>query len=265
MKNQIQAAYDRLSPTAEQKQRMEREIFGIDPYDVKNGKQYYTARPYVERRFAVIPFLVTIFLVLLGVNWMLGLLPWQKAGRISNPELSAATVTVAHAATERDTPFGPGTYDDYVNWILQREVSYPFLEDGEDSCYVLYDLNGDGVRELMIGSKDGAIVEAVTCLDGELQILFAVGRGFRICTDGSILTGSLEEKEYVIYRMEGERQWVDSTIWYSEEEHCWYCFRGLDNQIRPLTDQEFVDLLASFQPMELEMKELSDYPSQEMN
>lgn len=161
---------------------------------------------------------------------------------------------------QMDSPFGLGEYSDYVKWLLARNETEPYSGRDVNAYYALYDINADGTDDLLIGDRKGTVSEAVTCLDGELSLLFSVGCDFRICRNGAIVTGEEGDSHYVIYRLSGQEQFISATIWLDEEQDQWCMYSAAINRIEVISEQEARQILDSYVSLELEMEAIRNYP-----
>ncbi len=162
--------------------------------------------------------------------------------------------------TQMESPFGPGDYDDYVAWLYDMEKYPDGLFRTDTLYYTFRDLNQDGIEELLIGNRDGTVSEAITCLDGNLQLLFSVGCDFRVCGNGALVTGAEGDTHYVIYRLSGLDHQVTATVWLDEEQQQWYFYTSGNNRKTEVTKSEAMEIVNSYEPEQLDMLPLSDYP-----
>ena len=283
MKNQqIQDAYDSINPDAAAMERMARRLQEALPEDSRKAI-HYSAKPERENRWAVIPAAAACLAVLLLGSFVLRL----DSGKQEDPELDSTpvsmateptaptqketepvtepvaeteptqpTVTVEPTEPSGDTPFGPGNYLDYVTWIRNRNAS---LNRANSERYVYYDLNGDGIRDLLIGDKDGWISEAVTCIDGELMLLFSIGNDFRVCENGALVTGREGDTEFMILRLSGLEHFVSATIWFDEDAEQWYFYVSAMDETRAITEADAMEILESYVSVDLTMGKLSSF------
>lgn len=283
MKNQqIQDAYDSINPDAAAMERMARRLREALPEDNRKSI-HYSAKPERENHWAVIPAAAACLAVLLLGSFVLRL----DSGKQEDPELDSTPVSQAtettvptREATEPvtepvaeteptqptvsveltepsgDTPFGPGDYLDYVTWIRNRNST---LNRANSERYVYYDLNADGIKDLLIGDKDGWISEAVTCIDGELMLLFSIGNDFRVCENGALVTGREGDTEFMILRLSGLEHFVSATIWLDEEAEQWYFYVSAMDETRAITEADAMEILESYVPVDLTMGKLSSF------
>lgn len=284
MKNQtIRNAYDSINPTEAQEEKLRQKLLEHCPVEGQKGKRYasqlYKPSPWGTLSAAAACLLV----VLLGAA-VLGKMtePVPELSRVTEPaettipvsqetepltvitepiivatEPTEAPVTVEPTEPDPNSPFGPGSYLDYVNWIRNRDnTQEPYRTRANTAWYTYYDLNDDGIRDLLIGSEDGFIAEAITCIDGQLSLLFGVGCNFRVCENGAILTVR-EDTQYVIYRMSGTEHSITSTIWYDGEAEQWYRYVSLIDRQEAITQANAKEILEHYVFVELTMRELS--------
>lgn len=281
----IREAYDSVTPDAAAMDRMEQRLRDALPKDT-SGPRRYSAMPERECRRPLLPAAAACLALLMLGSLVLRLGTADREEHQLNSTPSSETTETTGIAVEEtqavmqpeeereptqstlspevtepaaDSPFGPGSYRDYVSWIRSRNAGGIFRGRDTSSWYAYYDLNGDGVRDLLIGDKDGWINEAITCIDGELSLLFGVGRGFRVCENGAILTGGEEDSHYVIYRMSGLSHTVSATIWFDEEQEQWYFYVSAMDETRAITEADAVEILESYVSVDLTMGKLSSF------
>lgn len=286
MKNQtIRNAYDSINPSEVRKDQLRQKILAHCPAEEQQMEGRYSAQLYRPSLWGTICAAAACLMVILTGAVILGNMrepaPVQSTPSLpvattettaqeEEPTLSIAEPIIEPAETtepseavepigpDKDSPFGPGSYLDYVTWIRYRNnTQEPYRTRDNSAWYVYYDLNDDGIRDLLIGDQEGWIAEAITCIDGELSLLFGVGCDFRVCDNGAIVTGREEDTHFVIYRMSGTEHIITATIWYDEEAEQWYRYTSLADQKDTITEADAKAILDSYVSVELTMRELS--------
>lgn len=270
MKNDsIRDAWDSVNPTPTEKDRMMQRLLDAMPEE-KPKPTVYQARHVKTKWWSAIPAAAACVAMLVLGGFVLTNLereapqPQVQTSPVETTEASEpiTEATEAEKATEEaiknaDTPFMQGDYQTYVTWIRYRNQTDPYSSRDTTQYYAYYDLNGDGIKDLLIGDEDGSIEEAITCVDGQLSLLFGVGCNFRICEDGSIYTGGEGDTHFVWYRLSDYSHTVTMTVWYDEQKKSW-CLYNSDTGVRQtITKQRVEDILDSCIPIELEMRNLN--------
>lgn len=278
MKNEtIREAYDSVNPSFVEVESMRQRLLDALPQEQSKPSRY-TSRPEKTRWWSAVPAAAAcVVMLILGGFVLKNSQPEEPELRhetetqesvqesLAEPteetipvqtELPDATLPEETATQSLDSPFGPGDYQDYVNWMRQNRWD---ANRRADLWYAYYDLNNDGVRDLLIGNGEEGFLEAITCMDGELSLLFGVGRQCRVCEDGSILSGEEGDSYYVIYRMSGQEHFVTATVWYDELRNSWFLYNSMTDIEQTITEQQAMDILASYVPVEIEMEPIGSF------
>lgn len=278
MKNEIiRDAYDSVTPSFVEVESMRQRLLDALPQERPEPSRY-TSRPEKTRWWSAVPAAAACtVMLLLGGLVLKNTQPEEPELRhetetqetvqesLADPteetppeqtDFTGETEPEETSAQSLDIPFGPGNYSDYVNWIRQRRGA-----EGRSTelWYAWYDLNDDGIRDLLTSNKEEGFQEAVTCIDGELSLLFGVGRRCRVCEDGSILSGEEGDSYYVIYRMSGQEHFVTATVWYDEIRNSWFLYNSMTQIEQSITERKAGEILASYVPVEIEMEPISRF------
>lgn len=277
MKNDsIREAWDHFSPTSEQKERMYRNLAEMIPRE-QNTQRIYQGRPVKTKWWSVLlPAAACLAVLVLGGFVLHNFGRYEPDPQLQTspeetklteqtqiqqtealPEDTQPQIPIAIEQQSATVPFGNGDYLDYVTWIRQRNQSDPYFSRDTTQYYAYYDINEDGIKDLLIGGEDGRVSEAITCIDEELSLLFSVGCDFTVCADGSIYTGREGDKHFVWYRLSGHEQFVTMTIWYDDVKNSWYQYNSQTNIKKTITKSAVQEILESCAPVELNMKNLN--------
>ena len=151
--------------------------------------------------------------------------------------------------------FGPQEYMDRgLNYLVGM------VGDVDKVGYVMDDVDGDGVSELMIGSvEEGLIYAMYTVKDGqETQIIDAMERStYQMTSDGLILnrgTNGAASYGYNLYRLEnGSLQFQDALVFDAakDEKNPWFytknsewaqdALESVDTEVGETTEQNLLD------------------------
>ncbi len=254
MTDQIKEGYNAMNPTLEQRRRMEKRLLDSLPAAEKEVRSGYTARAEAPRKWSFLSSAAACACMVLLIGLLTARLP--ESPPVMETIAQAQTLSdSSEKSTEADTPFGTGDYGTYLTW-LQQELS---RQNRNSGYYGYSDVNGDGVEDLLVGNEEGRFTEVITCLDGRLSLLFSVGRSCSLCQDGSILSGREGDESFLVYRLSAQEQSVTTTVWYVEEEDCWYRYFTDGNRKEEISPQQVQALLAQYEPVELDMQPVSDF------
>lgn len=159
------------------------------------------------------------------------------------------------------------SYGEYVKFYIDNAggMIYVFPINPDSMTWAERDLNGDGQPELLLG-WNGVLERILGMKDGKVVQLCDMGIPLRLY-EGDVFgednRDSLNDviSSYMFYRLEGEELVTVQRIHYNEEKGSWYKMPEGDSPYYvAITEEEKDALLASFQPLELEMRPLGDYP-----
>lgn len=276
--DKLREAYDSLTPGFWDVERMRKRLAEALPDEESNTRKGYHAFPEKTGWWSTVSAAAVCLAVLLLGAFVIGKMepyrpdqvsPTKQASQLETeptaipPQTQETTEPEPEPEDQEETlpqtpstPFTPGDYQDYVNWYRQRNQ-----EDNRATTefYAYYDLNSDGIRDLLIGADKDSVKEAVTCIDGQLKLLFNVGCNFTVCTDGSIYTGQEGDTHFVWYRLYGDEQYVTMTVWYDEQAGLWYMYNSQIDKKTVMTESDVEALLASCEPVDLEMNKLVNF------
>ena len=183
---------------------------------------------------------------------------------IQPKEVNRAVVEEKLAAAEADYQaehtYVPETYADFSDY-LKKNVYIP----DESRQYIFYDLNGDGVDELLLG-QDGAFLDWLEMENGEV-VLHGFGDATYIC-QGNIV------EEYQAPDMYWNIEWHhyyksvtgdgDRIVSVKRDGDKWYrSYDIFDRDETEISQTEAEAIIAKYPRIQLEWKPLMDYPLDE--
>lgn len=171
--------------------------------------------------------------------------------------------------TPREQETGLYPPEDYETYEEKIRIRLTDLEERWGRwAYALRDLNGDGTEELIWREDDRYFI--YTIWDGKV-------RSYAMISDGSltVCTGGIVEavthygpvnKTYRYYRLEKDRAVLVDYLRYDidrDPESPWFRspdLSGQDVTLEPISPGEAMTILASYEPEEMEMTPISEYP-----
>ena len=153
---------------------------------------------------------------------------------------------------EADALWQPPTYQTYGDWLLAN-CFFP-----EGLYYAFYDLDSDGVEDVFIGTADGVCKQWLTSTDGQVQV--PLDSGFRLYQEGVLMYKDPEMENYIYYRLTGKKDSESGSLnWeilqsVAQREGDWV----IDHD--PCTAEEAEAAMAAYQPVELDLRPLVDFP-----
>ena len=127
----------------------------------------------------------------------------------------------------------------------------------ERSHYCLYDLNGDGIEDLLVGTEDN-FRDALTVHNGQLKAI-EQWCTMNLCEDGILRVSSGDS--YRFYRFdEGSKVVVEILDYDPKLDRCNRCTDGDGYYDQQLTKTEFEKILAGYEVVDLPMTPVEDFP-----
>lgn len=171
-----------------------------------------------------------------------------------------AKLAAAEEAYQAEHAYVPETYTDFSDY-LKKNVYIP----NESRQYSFYDLNGDGVDELLLG-QDGAFLDWLEMENGEV-VLHGFGDATYIC-QGNIV------EEYQAPDMYWNIEWHhyyksvtgdgDRIVSVKRDGDKWYrSYDIFDRDETEISQTEAEAIIAKYPRIQLEWKPLMDYPLDE--
>lgn len=179
-----------------------------------------------------------------------------------------AKLDESEAAYEAQNTFELPEYHSFGEYLFAQ----PYLEN---KYYCLFDLNADGIDEMLISYGDGAFRTSLFMQDGLVQERIT-GAAVRLCENGVLessesFSNSYHEK-YIYEKAEEvdgrfnyfseNSQWIGGVqrewgtgSWFQVAD--WYCMPG---EGTPCTVEEARAYCAQFVPLKLDWKPILDYP-----
>ena len=169
-------------------------------------------------------------------------------------------LAAAEAAYQEKYSFAQETYTNFSDFLK----SFVYIPD-ESRQYIFYDLNGDGVDELLLG-QDGAFTDWLEMENGEVMF-----RGFGDAT--YICQGNIVE-EYQAPDMYWDIEWHhyyksvtgdgDRIVSVKRDGDKWYrSYDIFDRDETEISQTEAEAIIAKYPRIQLEWKPLMDYPLDE--
>lgn len=164
-----------------------------------------------------------------------------------------------------ENPFGPKfSYAEKIRFILDNGI------DPDNYYYALYDVNGDGIEDLFLGSEKDSFGTIYTMYHGETYMLLSFGMDqySYLCENGIILHNDLEGNpdSYYFYKI-GEvtgdgmdAQYIDAVSYDLWAEIWTRTLNGYYGNEQMITEREAMDIIESYGRVDLDMKPISEFP-----
>ena len=143
--------------------------------------------------------------------------------------------------------------------------------------YALYDIDDNGVDELLLGRENDYFCDFYTVVDGDI-VRCGMWSHYNVCENGIIrIVGTAEatgDQSYCFCKFEGTRlgEALDNIVYVAEED-TWYresmvnCVYMADGTLEsfqiehePITAEEAAAVIAKYPLIDLEMKPISEFP-----
>lgn len=240
-RNVVHDAFDSVTPTQNQKERMRQAILSRLPEE--KGRRTYQAKQVPQRRrWTWIPSAAAMLAVVVMAGFFLTKLLEGKEAAILPANTSAAS------AYEEILDNYAAAISDGWEPIQCEEAGISYLAgrmESKDSVgYLLRDMDGNGTQELLMICNDESqsILDMYTLENGEPVSVFSgwERNAYFLREDNRILnigSGSAARTNYVFYRLQGKTLEQEESIYFDAErdmENPW--FMGED--MHPVTQQE---------------------------
>lgn len=159
---------------------------------------------------------------------------------------------------------GYSQYSGYSDFLLDynRWVNY-------NGYYALYDLNGDGVEELLLGNNEDSFTSVMSMVDGEIVDYLFVNGGHLY--DNNIIDGynptGYSSYAHFFYTLDGHTNMDDELTVLEVVEHdvaegTWKHGKNLEDGT-PISQQEAESILSRYVKIDLKLHPISEYPAGE--
>lgn len=158
-----------------------------------------------------------------------------------------------YALPETEAP----SYDSYGDFLKES-----YTGSVPDSYYALWDLDGDGAEELLIGNGEGGFYSANTIKNGAVVDMLILGEPFRVCEGGVLaMNDGFGFCHIFSYGMPHPRSFtVLDRVDYRLDKDQWYDNKESEREGTPITQAEADAIRAKYTPIEIPVKPLKDYP-----
>ncbi len=191
--------------------------------------------------------------------------------------LQAAENAHKESEAQKNALLYEGGYSDYLNQLIERYEDTPLSTD--QMTYTLYDVNGDGIDELIVCSSANLLMEIVTIKDGKTVHYFDSRDlpAFRInvCKNNIIeinnsMEGIFDSQETVtnhFYFQAGIDRVTFVTGLHKDHKGEWSQYLEYPepdpktHKLKPITGDEAQAILSTYEPLKLDMKSINDFPS----
>ena len=159
----------------------------------------------------------------------------------------AQDATQAKAQAEHEEQYVKG-YQEFVNYMLEKALN------PEGIGYVLYDVNGDGIKELIVGSTD-----ILSMKDGTSYKYFDISETpltfphFRPC-EGSVFEIYCEDlglNQHYFYQAGPEAPTYLTGVSYVSSTDTWYLHPAERGDPQEISQEEAQRILSSYSPVEI--------------
>lgn len=168
--------------------------------------------------------------------------------------------------------YGSG-YSEYVKQLIEKYENSPL--GIESMTYALYDINGDEMEELIVCNYE-ALVAIISTKNGESFHYFDANNlpvfRFNICKNNVIEVYNSCESEGVLYEFNHFYFHADIdgasfiTGLYKDQNAGWSQYLEIPepdpstHKLKAITDNEALSIMSSYEPVELDMKPITDFP-----
>lgn len=194
----------------------------------------------------------------------------------ANELLQAAENAHTESETQKEALLYGSGYSDYIEQLVERYEDTTLST--EQMTYTLYDVNGDGIDELIVCSSANLLMEIVTIKNGETMHYFDSCNlpAFRIniCKNNIIeindsTVGIFDSRETVskrFYFQAGIDGVTFITGLYKDRNGGWSQYLECPepdpqtHKLKPITSDEAQAILSTYKPLTLDMKSINDFP-----
>lgn len=169
--------------------------------------------------------------------------------------------------------YGSG-YAEYVTQLIEKYKDSSLRP--ENMTYALYDINGDGTDELIVCSSANLLLEIVSIKDGETFHYFDANNlpvfRFSICKNNVIEVNDSYEADGILFEFNHFYFHADTdgasfiTGLYKDPNAGWSQYLEFPepdprtHKLKAITDHEAQTIMSSYEPVELDMKPITDFP-----
>ena len=164
-----------------------------------------------------------------------------------------------------DDPFAPQpSYAAKIQKVIDNGA------DPDHYYYALYDVNGDGLEDLLLSCEKESFGPVYTMHNGETYTLvsFGMDRCSHLCENGIIMYNDpmFDSDIHTFYSIgeitgEGREAYIIDQVAYSEWNESWVQnIYGDTWDQKLISEEEAMDIIASYGRIELEMKPISEFP-----
>lgn len=178
-------------------------------------------------------------------------------------EKLVADLKVADAEYEASKPvFEEPVYENYGQF-LNSGLIYQYRPWLEDMSYCLYDLDGNGVEDLLLGYGDGSFHESYTMVDGQVTSLLSGWSRTWVCKD-SILHCEADypypkttNYSFQTCQFENGEFWPETLDFITQKGDKWLTGEWVHEEI---TEEEAQAIIAKYPHLDLDFRPVLDYP-----
>ncbi|MDO5401287.1 MAG: hypothetical protein Q4F17_09985 [Eubacteriales bacterium] len=181
-------------------------------------------------------------------------------------EQLAADLAIADAEYEAAQPVYEEPVFDSYGQLLNSGLTYNYRPWLEDLYYCLYDLDGNGVEDLLLGEGDGSFCDAYTMEDGQVTLLLsASGSRNWVCED-SVLHCEADypypkttQHSFRTFRFENGEFMTDETLDFMTRKGDKWRSGEWDN-VKEITEEEAQAIISKYPHLDLDFQPVLDYP-----
>lgn len=191
-----------------------------------------------------------------------------------------AAAEQAYYAAQEQKKAAISSYGDLIRVNYIENAAEKIAAGTMRNYYALYDIDGNGVDELLLSREDDHFRDFYTMIDGEIQRQGIWGH-YNVCENGIILRSSSADatgdKGYGVYEYDGTGLNLPLVeLLYIAEEDTWYqifmvnCVYMEDGTLESyqeerevISAEEAQAILDKYVPIDLEMKPISEFPMDE--